>query len=70
MRTSHIPPLVLNAPGSIGDQVADRLGLHLRAKFPDVFGNKTLDQIAETLSALRDEVDRIVDAYSSHGQED
>jgi hypothetical protein len=59
MSAVRIPPLVLSAPGSIGDRVVDRLALHLRAKFPHVFGDKTLDEIALMFTGLRDEVDRM-----------
>jgi hypothetical protein len=66
--TAHIPPPVLNTSGT-ADQIIDRLALHLRAKFPDVFGDKTLDEIALIFSTLRDEITRVVDAHSSQ-QED
>jgi hypothetical protein len=66
--TAHIPPLVLNTSGSAADQIIDRLALHLREKFPDVFGNMTLDEINLMFTALRNEIVRLVDTHS-HEQE-
>jgi hypothetical protein len=66
--SARLPPLVLNTSGSTADQIIDRLALHLRAKFPDVFGGMTLDQINLMFTALRDEIARLTDTHS-HEQE-
>jgi hypothetical protein len=57
--SSRIPPLSFNPSNSIADQIVDRLALHLRVKFPDVFGDKTVTEIALIFSGLRAEIDRL-----------
>jgi len=68
MTASRIPPLVLNASGSIADQIVDRLTLHLRAQFPETLGGKTLDEIALLFSNLRDEIVRLTDMQCEQGE--
>jgi hypothetical protein len=65
-----VPPLTFNCGGSTADLILDRLALHLRARLPDAFGDKTLDEISLIFSDLRDEIERVLEACTYDEEED